>query len=249
VYDLLEQLPEGEHAYWEAVRRMLGHLYSRVLRESGKRLFLDKTPRYYFILPELRCVFPRARFVFLLRNPIAVLASAIEAWAADDCAESLRPFRHDLAVAPGRIAEAIGAAHGNCAVVRYEDLAIDPEREIARLCGYMGIRFERRMIEYGRSEAGQAIWPYGDTRTIYRQSRPVATRVARWKKTLRSPMRKAWAHGCIETLGLDTIAALGYDGEELARRFPAQPGYEDAWERVVRSSAFLHNGLPEACDS
>ena len=60
----LSGLPERDEAYWEGVRLMLNHLYGRALGAARKPIFLDKTPRYYFVIPELRRVFPRARFLF-----------------------------------------------------------------------------------------------------------------------------------------------------------------------------------------
>ncbi len=82
--DFLAQVEGGEDAYLEAVRGFAGSLYARALASGGKRVFLDKTPRYHHILPELRRVFPQARFVFLLRNPLAVLASTLDAWFEGD---------------------------------------------------------------------------------------------------------------------------------------------------------------------
>jgi len=241
VKDFLDRLPEGEEAYWEAARLMLGHLYGRALAESGKAYFLDKTPRYYLILPELRRVFPGARFVFLLRNPVAVLASVIEAWAPDDCPGDLRHFRHDLAAAPARIVEAMRATPRPCAI-RYEDLVADPVSAVSGLCRYLDVPFEPAMIEYGASAAGQALYRYGDTDTVYRETRPVASRIERWKETLRSPIRKAWAHGCIQTLGAATIAALGYDFDQMARAFPPQPGWEHAWAEIIKPAGSHRSG-------
>jgi len=59
---------------------MGGTLYNRALEVAGKRFFLDKTPRYYFIIPELKNVFPEAKFIILLRNPLAVLSSILNTW-------------------------------------------------------------------------------------------------------------------------------------------------------------------------
>jgi hypothetical protein len=236
VQDFLSHLPEGEEAYWEAVRLMLGHLYRRALEPSGKRFFLDKTPRYYMILPELRRVFPEAHFVFLLRNPIAVLASIIDTWAPDDCVHCLRPFRHDLAQAPGHIAHAMRQPDGKSTVIRYEDLATQPAPAVARLCRQLRIPFEPAMLDYGSSEAGQAAFRFGDTGTVYRKSRPVASRIARWKKTLNSPLRKAWAHGYLHSLGPATVTALGYDFDELSGMFPPQPGFEAAWDEIIKAA-------------
>jgi hypothetical protein len=233
IHDFLEQLPEGEEAYWESVRLMLGHLYGRALEESGKRFFLDKTPRYHMILPELRRVFPEAHFIFLLRNPLAVLASVIDTWAPDDCVHCLRPFRHDLMRAPGLISDAIGQAGEKSVVIRYEDLVVQPALAVARICKHLRIRFEPGMLEYGRSDAGQANFRFGDTGTVYRKSRPVTSRVARWRKTLDSPIRQAWARSYLQSLGAETVSRLGYDFDELAAAFPPQAGFEDAWDQII----------------
>jgi hypothetical protein len=233
VQEFLDALPEGEEAYWEAVRLMLGHLYRRALEESGKRFFLDKTPRYTMILPELRRVFPEAHFIFLLRNPLAVLASVIDTWAPDDCVHCIRPFRHDLARAPGLIAEAIHRPDERTTVIRYEDLAGHPERAVSRLCKRLRISFEPAMLEYGCSEAGRAAFRFGDSVTVHRKSRPVASRITRWEKTLDSPIRRAWARGCLNSLGAETVSRLGYNFDELIAAFPPQPGFEGAWDRII----------------
>ena len=236
VKDFLSQLPEGEEAYWEAVRRMLGHLYGRALQQSGKRFFLDKTPRYTMILPELRRVFPKAHFIFLVRNPIAVLASVIDTWAPDDCVHCIRPFRSDLTLAPARILAASRHPGIRSTLIRYEELAAKPVRAVTQLCDQLQIPFEPAMLEYGKSEAGRTHFRYGDTATVHRNSRPVASRIARWKRTLDSPLRKAWAHGCLQSLGAATVNGLGYDFDELLAAFPPQPGFEGAWGEITKAA-------------
>ena len=78
--DFLSLFPEGEDVYIEALRGMASALYGRALTVEGKQYFLDKTPRYYLIIKELYRIFPQAKFVCLLRNPLAVLASILETW-------------------------------------------------------------------------------------------------------------------------------------------------------------------------
>ena len=56
----------------------------RCPRQSDKRYFLDQTPQYHLIIPELLRVFPAASYVILFRNPLAVLVSMIAAWVPDD---------------------------------------------------------------------------------------------------------------------------------------------------------------------
>ena len=149
----------------------------------------------------------------------------IDTWAPDDCVHCMRPFRKDLTGRPAASPEAIRRQGGNSTIIHYEDLAAKPAPAVARLCEHLRIPFEPAMLEYGRSAAGQARFRYGDTRTVHRKSRPVASRIARWKKTLDSPLRRAWAHGCLQSLGAATVTALGYDFEELSAVFPPQSGF------------------------
>ncbi|MBU0595569.1 sulfotransferase, partial [Candidatus Bipolaricaulota bacterium] len=72
VGSFMEEMPNGRDDHDEGIRRMYAHLYTRALDGSGKSRFLDKTPRYYLIIPDLLRVFPEARFILLFRNPLAV---------------------------------------------------------------------------------------------------------------------------------------------------------------------------------
>ena len=60
-----------------------GNWCSRLYRARAHldaKYFVDKTPRYVVISPEIVELFPDARFVFLLRNPLAIISSIIETW-------------------------------------------------------------------------------------------------------------------------------------------------------------------------
>ena len=74
----LQTLPRDQDEYFEGARWMYNYLYEGALPGTGKGYFLDKTPRYYLVIPELYCTFPKAHYIFLLRNPVAVLCSILE---------------------------------------------------------------------------------------------------------------------------------------------------------------------------
>jgi hypothetical protein len=234
--EFLAHLHEGEAAYWESARRMLGQLYERALEVAGKRIFLDKTPRYYFVIPELRRVFPRARFVFLLRNPLAVLSSILQTWVRGDDPSHLRPFRHDLMTAPTLLLEGIRNFGPGVIVARYEELAAEPEAAVRRLCGQLGIEFHAGMIEYGAAVGGER-WAFGDQGTVYRESRPVAKHAEHWRSVLKqSPVWEGWARSYLEALGADLVRELGYDYAGLSADFGTLPASRD-WRTVTQSDA------------
>ncbi|MGD0667627.1 MAG: sulfotransferase [Bryobacteraceae bacterium] len=234
--DFLGRLPEGEEAYWEGVRRMLTHLYGRALGEAGKRIFLDKTPRYYFVIPELRRVFPRARFLFLLRNPLAVLSSILETWVRTDSALDLRNFRHDLMAAPALLLAGIRSFGPTATVARYEELTAEPEKAVRRLCSEIGIGFYPEMIEYGAAAGGEQ-WQFGDQGVVYRENRPMPGYAERWRSVLKqSPAWEGWARCYLEALGPDLVRDLGYDYSGLSAEFAPLPTSRD-WETITQSDA------------
>lgn len=214
--EFLSGLPEGNAAYWESVRLMLSHLYGRALETSGKRLFVDKTPRYYYIIRELRKVFPRAKHVLLFRNPLAVMSSMLEAWIQTD-PKVLRQFRDDLLLAPRNMVDAIREFGAEQSVVHYEELTSDPERVVAKLCRELDIAFEEGMVNYGESAAGRTRWLYGDPQTVYQNQRPTTGRTDRWKEVIASvPLWTNWAGEYLNELGRALVTELGYDFDELS---------------------------------
>jgi hypothetical protein len=234
VTEFLRKLHEGEEAYCEGLRRMLSYLYSRALEKSGKSIFLDKTPRYYFIIPEIRRVFPRARLVFLLRNPVAVLASVLETWCKKNPAVELSHSRHDLMSAPQLILSGIRQAGAGAIVIRYEELVTSPELAVRRLCDGLGIVFYSGMLEYAAAAAGNERWLYGDQGTVYHEGSPVPGRAGRWRDVLKeTPEWAAWAHGYITALGPDVVRELGYNYEELCAELPALPE-SNAWPTIMQ---------------
>lgn len=222
VRHFLGQLPGGEETYLEAVGLMLSHLYGAALRDSGKARFLDKTPRYYFIVPELRRVFPAARFVFLLRNPLAVLSSILETWVGPPYFADRYGLRtdllHDLLTAPDLIATACAAAGPRDACVSYEALVQRPVEEIRRLCGQLDLEFEATMVEYGARPQTHAEGAYGDQGVVVAETRPIADRIDRWTRVLRdTPGWQGLAQSYLHALGPDLVSRLGYDYAGLAR--------------------------------
>ena len=51
IMEFLTNYTDGDTTYIEAWRNWAGFIYGNALEKSGKKYFLDKTPRYYFIIP------------------------------------------------------------------------------------------------------------------------------------------------------------------------------------------------------
>src|SRR2546430_873315 len=74
IADFCASLPSGDQSYFEAVRTFALELYAHASPRDAM-YFLDKTPRYHLIAEELSRTFPDAKYVFLWRHPLSIVAS------------------------------------------------------------------------------------------------------------------------------------------------------------------------------
>ena len=77
----------NDAAHIDAARAYALTIYNRVLADSGRSVLIDKTPRYYLILPFLKQLFPNAKYIWLKRNPLDVAVSFKTTWMIDLPAE------------------------------------------------------------------------------------------------------------------------------------------------------------------
>ena len=218
--DFLTQIDGGEEAYIQGIRRFASDLYARALVTQGKSLFLDKTPRYYRVLPLLRRVFPRAKFVFLLRNPLAVLSSTLHTWFEDDPGRLQGTTNHrDLLEGPTLMLEGIAELGEDAITVRYEDLVADPERVVAALCARLCLEFDPSMLEYGRQPPPPG--RFGDNVGVPKHAQPTNAYCDKWTGHLAPHAAYACALEYLERLGDSTVKAFGYDAGVLQRTLEA----------------------------
>jgi hypothetical protein len=211
-HNFISRLPKGDRDYTDALRHMTSHLYNQALSTSGKRYFLDKTPRYYFIIKELYHTYPLSKYVILVRNPLAVLISIINTWIKNEWFYIYR-YKEDLLNAPKDILEGISELQKKCVIVNYEKLIMQPENEIKRVCKYIGVEYLEEMIEYGNHDISR--WSFGDQVKIYQNTRPVKQNLELWQDSLKIPQIWRLVNDYFDYLSLDIVEELGYSYQEL----------------------------------
>lgn len=204
----------GEDRYFAALRRMWSGLYAEAAATEGKRIFIDKTPRYYLIGGEIRRLFPEAVMVVLIRNPMAVLVSVLDTWVKGDWTVLANPaLLRDLCEGPRRLQETVEKVP-SAVRVRYEDFVEQPGVEAQRVCEELGIGFEPEMLEYGRHRkpAGEL----GDPVGVDREASPVGRPKDRWKeRAAGSPVVAGLCRAYLQVLDADLLRKWGYSSEEI----------------------------------
>jgi len=125
-------------------------LYSD-LSDDNTAYFLDKTPRYYFILEELYQRYPEARFVILKRDLISVLASIKKTWLAGRSIEALDAYSYDLIEGPLLLDQFIKERGGSprVKVLTYEDMVKAPNEGFGSLFDWLDLDFKEELLDYG----------------------------------------------------------------------------------------------------
>lgn len=231
VEDLVSRMPGGRREFLDILGASAQGVYRSVAGRDA-RYFLDKTPRYYLVIDFVLELFPEARSVVLLRNPLDVLASIITTWGHD------RLWLHhalvDLYRGPRRIHDALQKHGERLVVVEYDELVRHPREIAERLCAALGLPFEEGMLDGGAGEA--LTGRLGDKSVNSSRGEVVESSVQRWKQVLGTPLRQAFARRYLRRLGPGVLAAFGQDLTTLERELDELPL---RWEHTLADAAAL----------
>jgi hypothetical protein len=235
-------------------------VYQNHLEQSGASIFVDKTPRYALILDFIVSVFPRARYIWLRRDPMDVAASYLTTWRTD-LAKMLAsrtdaPEIFDLTIGLDRLIEFGKRRTGFVHVVHYENLVFDPHQELAKLLPHIGLEAEASTIEsmVAFNKNGRPKCIFGDPK-IHATSRVHNNSVGGWKSILDGNRLQI----LFDAIGPRRMIELGYAGtvEALKQKgivesdASAPMGYQQmvrhyrlAREVDIKQSSTLDSGIP-----
>ncbi len=194
-----------------AARRLLEMAYKMQLDVSDKRVFVDKTPRYYAALDLIDQLFPKAKKIILLRNPLDVYASYKMSWnniegifTPDGVTVGTRDFCEGLF----NLADYSTSKQDGLTVIRYEDLVREPEKTLRQVCEFANIDFSPAMLKYYENTSLTEEYrrsPVGDL--IQNRSPSISKRTSNaWETRL----EKAEIQSLIDVLGAGIFERLGY---------------------------------------
>jgi hypothetical protein len=114
--------------------------------------FLEKSPYHCVFAETILRTFPNARFIHLIRDARAVVASLLriskswgEGWAPNT-AERATEFWFECVTAGCKISERVGSPEQYVSM-RYEDARSEPERYVAGLFGWLGLPCDDALVQ------------------------------------------------------------------------------------------------------
>jgi len=228
---LLERLRATAPLDASGTTRAFFELYAE---REGKPRWGDKTPIYVKHMLDIQRVIPEARFIHLVRDGRDVaLSRAGRAWGnAAPMPKVARRWKRRILEARKQ-----GEQLGHYLELRYEDLILDTEPTLRRVCEHIELPWDERLLTYheraeGRlkefgdlpSVGGKPARPGEERLAAHAKTRepPDPSRLARWKTEMSPEDRAAF-----ERAAGDLLADLGYElprGAAVRRRIARMLG-------------------------
>lgn len=220
VNEFCDSLPHGKDDYYEAVHNMALELYEKAVG-GDVTYFLDKTPRYHLICEEIIRMFPEAKFIFLWRNPLAIIASMIESSGSGKKNWNLYHYKVDLFDGIRNLVSARRPLGDRVIDVSYESLILHSENEWQRVFDYLCLDYDIKQLQNFSSVKMQGTM--GDP-TGVAMYRDLSTEpLEKWKTVIGNPVRKAWCIRFLKKIGEDSLREMGYEQNELIAELRSIP--------------------------
>jgi hypothetical protein len=202
------------------VRELILGFFLPLWQREGTRFLSEKTPENVLVFEELAELFPSSRFVLVLRDPRATVASMLEV-ARRARERGVRPaaFTATLRAATDHahqcVATGLRAAEAlpeRVAVVAYERLVADVESHTRRLCDFLGLAWNAAMLDPSKQThlgqdaiTGNSNDVWYDAKSYAR--RPESRRVDKWRDQLSAREQETISRAFADLPQLD---AFGY---------------------------------------
>jgi len=176
---------------------------------EGKPRWGEKTPAHIHRLREILSAFPKARIIHIVRDPRAVVVSAIEAFHCNRFTDKevycLVRYWMRCVKAPDKRHE---LNESNYLLVKYEDLVSRPEKTLKRVCKFLELEFVPDMIAfYHKARQYLPTDSEGEIVPHHRLAQGPfdSSRKERWQDVL-SPRHRV----LVEMVAGEAMRALGY---------------------------------------
>jgi hypothetical protein len=199
----------------EAGRAFATKAYNMHLSISGKTIFIDKTPRYYHILSFIAKLFPEAKYIWLKRNPLDIASSYLNNWkiSIDEITgEKVTPYSYDFAKGLFDLEAFFLKRSPIKYEMQYEELVKNTQHSLTKLCDFLNLDFEDKMLSYAQNEELIALHrsaQMGDKMVLLEKA-PHTNSIERWIKNI----SKADMQKIVDLLGFDIFQRMGY-GETI----------------------------------
>ena len=233
--------PRQKDDYLSEIKKFIMNLYAK-RTDANSLYFLDKTPRYHLVCEEIIELFPDSKFIFLWRNPLAVVASMINSWTKGNW--KITYFKVDLYKGISNLVDTFKKYEKTVYALQYENLLKNPTFELCKICDYLDIEYCEEMKNSFASVKldGQM----GDKLGVEKYNRINLSSIDSWPNTYNNSYRRFWARQYLKWIGKERLSILGFKNDELLQMLYTMQGNGNIG--IIRDLLrggfhFMHNKL------
>ena len=182
-----QQLIDQVHAFPKAKRNLwnlLDHIYRSygVVRKAPKRIWGDKTPGNHEHIDIIRSVFPKAKYLFLIRDGRDVVNSYLKkADESDDPLFGVEEWNRSIEKMDG-IRKKL--SYHQLMDLRYEDLVADAKACFSSVCSFLELAYEPIHERSGKRYL-EEMGSIGEMESMVHVNQPInPSSVGKWKNEL-----------------------------------------------------------------
>lgn len=220
------------HSLLESMGDLANKVYAELTPEGG--YFLDKTPRYYFILRQLATAFPKAKFIFLVRNPLEVLASKLRGHGGTF--HAYYNYRADLFDATRHIIEGMDILDDKLHLINYDELVSKPETIAQELSQYLKIHD----ISSEKIQSVKLEGTMGDPRAMTAQE-GIREKAKEWFESVNSPVKYLVFRRLFRDVSFEFFNYSGTTKQEVHQEFAKihWTAYLNLWQGMIDALALM----------
>lgn len=213
INDMIQEMPGEINSFYEKLRHFVLDVYSE-LPSDDSHFFIDKTPRYHLILDELHEIFPAAKFIYLVRNPIQITSSIMNSSnMCDNNLAKLHGYHLDLYTGFNNMANSIKVNMDKIHIVNYDSLVENNKKEIEGVCKFLNINFNDEALLNWKSIS--FLGAAGDETGIYTYHSVSQDSKNKWKSEKITITRKMIIRNVIQGISKSNLDILGYQKDNL----------------------------------
>ncbi|GAC16444.1 sulfotransferase family protein [Aliiglaciecola lipolytica] len=211
----------GKERYSSELAKFVTSLYES-LCTNDEKYFIDKTPRYYLIINEIKYLFPNAKIIFLFRNPVHVLGSIIDTFSNRGL-KKIHAYDIDMTIGFEMLSNGFESLKDEAYFLRYEEFVTSPEKHLIEICQYLELEFQPEMLSSlsGRKITGNM----GDPVKSNTSRNIDSSSMNKWKKSCAGIYRKRVVKKYIKNIEERAFESQGYSKQLILEEVSGLEGH------------------------
>ncbi|MEZ4600787.1 MAG: sulfotransferase [Syntrophotaleaceae bacterium] len=127
---------------------LFSSLYHEFARSTGKLYWGDKTPSFFRKIEQLSKIFPKAKFIHIIRDGRDVYLSRRKMAGRKNISVAALEWKHKVLKARKSLAK---FPPGQSMEIRFEDVLVSPNEILQKVCSFLGLKYEEEMLNFWKT--------------------------------------------------------------------------------------------------